>query len=214
MEPAPITAGPNDGQPEWSPDGRFLAFTSKRGEQGEGGDAARDADRRAGRGAHGGHDEGGLSPDRWSPDSKRFAFITRTRDTATRPRTRAGSPAQDRVVLHPSQWRGVRLRPAGPRLRACPPTAPAPPRNLTPGAHQHEGVSWLPDSSAVVTSARRHDGWDFDYAVDLYLVPLDGEVRAITTQTGIYADPASRPTAAALRSSASTMPRRSLRTWP
>ena len=45
-----------------------------------------------------------------------------------------------------------------------------PVRNLTPGPFQHHGVAWLADSSGVVTSAQRHDGWDRDLADDLYVV--------------------------------------------
>ena len=62
-------------------------------------------------------------------------------------------------------------------------------RNLTPGPFQHDGVSWLPDSSAVVTSAQRHDTWDRDLCADLYVVPLEGEVRALTKETGQYLAP-------------------------
>jgi dipeptidyl aminopeptidase/acylaminoacyl peptidase len=54
-------------------------------------------------------------------------------------------------------------------------------------------VSWLPDSSGVVTSAQRHYGWDLDLAVDLYVVPLDGEIRALTNQTGSYSHPSVSP---------------------
>ena len=67
------------------------------------------------------------------------------------------------------------------------------PRNLTPGPHHHGGISWLPDSSAIVTGAARHDGWDLDLAVDVYVVPLDGEPRALTSQTGQYALPSVSP---------------------
>ena len=57
-----------------------------------------------------------------------------------------------------------------------------------PGEFQHEGVSWLGDSSGVVTSGGRHDTWDTDFATDLYAVPLaeDGEPRRITGGDGIY----------------------------
>ena len=67
------------------------------------------------------------------------------------------------------------------------------PRNLTPGSHQHAGVAWLADSSGVVTAAARHDGWDRDRSQDLYAVALDGEIRAITHGTGVYASPAVSP---------------------
>ncbi|MEO6570944.1 MAG: prolyl oligopeptidase family serine peptidase, partial [Ilumatobacteraceae bacterium] len=67
------------------------------------------------------------------------------------------------------------------------------PRNLTPGAFQHEGVAWLRDSSGIVTSAARHDTWDMDLASDLYVVPLDGEIRALTEQTGMYSHPSPSP---------------------
>ena len=51
----------------------------------------------------------------------------------------------------------------------------------------------MPDSTAIVTSARRHEGWDLDLAADLYVVRLDGEVRPLTRQTGDYSHPSVSP---------------------
>ncbi len=53
-------------------------------------------------------------------------------------------------------------------------------RNLTPGEFQHHRPSWLRDSSGVVVAAQRHESWDRDLSEDLYVVPLEGEIRALT----------------------------------
>ena len=66
-------------------------------------------------------------------------------------------------------------------------------RNLTPGPFQHNGIAWLADSSGIVTSAQRHDTWDRDLCEDLYVVPLEGDVRPLTKQTGNYIAPAVSP---------------------
>ena len=76
------------------------------------------------------------------------------------------------------------------------------PRNLTPGAFQHSGISWLRDSSGIVTSAQRHDTWDRDRASDLYVVSLPEQgdaredasnVRAVTARDGLYDAPSVSP---------------------
>ena len=70
------------------------------------------------------------------------------------------------------------------------------PRNLTPGEFQHSGISWLTDSTGLVTAAQRHDTWDLDFATDLYLVPLDGDLTALaalTATTGNYVAPSAGP---------------------
>ena len=76
------------------------------------------------------------------------------------------------------------------------------PRNLTPGEFEHSGISWLRDSSAIVTSAQRHETWDRDHARDLYVVTLpergDGDagganVRPITAHDGRYSQPSVSP---------------------
>ncbi len=80
LDGAPVTAGPHDGNPEWSPDGRFLAFTSRRGEKK--GDSTLHILPVAGPG------EtrtvctmpDGLGDLEWSPDGRWIAFTSRTRD--------------------------------------------------------------------------------------------------------------------------------------
>ena len=79
LDDAPVTAGEHDGNPAWSPDGRFLAFTSRRGEKR--GDST----------LHilpvGATGEvrtlctmpDGLGDVAWSPDGRWIAFTSRTR---------------------------------------------------------------------------------------------------------------------------------------
>jgi dipeptidyl aminopeptidase/acylaminoacyl peptidase len=189
----PVTAGPFDNQPAWSPDGRWLAFTSRRGEKK--GDST----------LHVMPIEGpgevrtvcvmpdGLGDVRWSPDGRWIAFTSRTRDE--RYEAKDVSWQAPRKVerffsrLNGEDW--IFDRPQHVYVVSAAGTGQ--PRNLTPGPFQHGGISWLADSSAVVTVAQRHDTWDRDLARDLYLVPLDGEITALTQQTGTFGDPAVSP---------------------
>jgi dipeptidyl aminopeptidase/acylaminoacyl peptidase len=188
-DPAPITAGPRDGSPTWSPDGRHLAFTSGRGEK--------DSDATLHVMPIGGPGEvrtiatmpDGIADLSWSPDGAWLAFTSRTRDARYDAEDERSQPPRkietfftrlDNVgwiVDRPSHVYVVRA------------DGTAPPRNLTPGRFEHHSAAWLADSSGVVTSARRHEGWDLDLTEDLYVVPLSGDVAALTKQTGVYTRP-------------------------
>jgi dipeptidyl aminopeptidase/acylaminoacyl peptidase len=193
LDGAPVTAGPHDGNPAWSPDGRWLAFTSRRGEKE--GDSTLHVMPVSGPG------EvrtvctmpDGLGDVTWSPDGRWLAFTSRTRDE--RYEAKDVSWQSPRKVerffsrLNGEDW--VFDRPQHVYVVASDGTGK--PRNVTPGGFQHEGISWLPDSSAIVTGSQRHDTWDRDLASDLYVVPLDGDVRPLTAQTGVYGSPSVSP---------------------
>lgn len=195
--PVPVTAGPHDASPTWSPDGRHLLFTSSRGEKGS---------------PQEGHAtlhvlpvEGpgetrtvctmpdGIEDPKFSPDGRWIAFGSRTRDARYEAKDeRWQAPRKIETFftrLDNEGW--VFDRPQHLYVIAANGTGEA--RNLTPGDYQHEGVSWLTDSSGVVTAAARHDGWDRDLAEDLFVIPLDGAPRALTKRTGNYSFPSVSP---------------------
>ena len=169
IDDAPVTAGPHDANPTWSPDGRHLAFTSRRGEKQ--GDSTLHVLPVGGVGVVRAlcTMPDGLDDVAWSPDGRSIAFTSRTRDERYGAESAAWqSPRKvERLFsrLNGENW--VFDRPM--HVYAIAADGTGIPRNLTPGEFQHKGVSWLRGSSAIVTSAQRHDTWDRDRARDLYL---------------------------------------------
>jgi dipeptidyl aminopeptidase/acylaminoacyl peptidase len=144
----------------------------------------------------------GLGDVAWSPDGRLLAFTSRTRHERYSAESVAWqSPRKvERLFsrLNGEDW--IFDRPQHVYVVAADGTGT--PRNLTPGEFQHDGVSWLRDSTGIVTSAQRHDTWDRDHASDLYIVdvPAHGDadadganVRALTMHDGQYGEASVSP---------------------
>jgi dipeptidyl aminopeptidase/acylaminoacyl peptidase len=190
----PLTAGEKrDGNPSWSPDGTWLAFTSGRSEKkgettlhvmpiGSSGEIRTIATM-----------PDGVGSVRWSPDGKLIAFTSRTQDERyTKDDESSMSPRKIETFF--TRLNGedfVFDRPQ--HIYIVPTDGTAAPRNLTPGKHEHSGPSWLADSSGVVTSGALHATWDEDLANDLHLVKLDGAITTLTDQRGVYYAPSVSP---------------------
>lgn len=190
--PRPISGGEHDSAPTWSPDGSELAFVSRRGEKKgdatlhvmpvSGGETRTIATMKE-----------GIDSVRFSPDGRWIAFTSRVRDD--RYEAQEESYQAPRKIetfftrLNGEDWTFDRPR----HLHVVAADGTGGPRQLTHGPHDHDGLEWRPDSRALVTSAARHDGWDRDLAVDLYLVPLDGPMVPVTRQTGMYGNASVSP---------------------
>lgn len=192
-EPVAITAGPHDAQPTWSPDGRWLAFTSRRGEKDK--DATLHVLPMTGPGETRTLAElpEGFSTLRWSPDGKHIAFLSRTRDARYEAKDESWqAPRKIETFFSTLNGEGfVCDRPT--HLYVVDVAATAAPRNLTAGPYECDGIAWLADSSAIVTTSARHDDWDFDQANDVFRVDLDGTLTALTARSGAYSNPSVSP---------------------
>jgi dipeptidyl aminopeptidase/acylaminoacyl peptidase len=192
--PRPLTAGEKrDGNPSWSPDGTWLAFTSGRSEKkgettlhvmpiGSSGEIRMIASM-----------PDGIGSVRWSPDGKQIAFTSRTQDERyTKDDESWMSPRKIETFF--TRLNGedfVFDRPQ--HIYIVPSDGTAAPRNLTPGGHEHSSPAWLQDSSGLITSGALHETWDDDLANDLHLVKLDGAITTLTDQSGVYYAPSVSP---------------------
>ncbi len=189
----PVTGGDFDSSPFWSPDGSSLGFVSRRSqEKGESTLHVIPVD---------GPGEtrticsmpDGISSPVWSPDGRSIAFTSRTRHERYEAEDVSfQSPRKvERFVsrLNGENW--TFDRPS--HVYVVSALGTGTPRNLTPGEWQHSGIDWVPDSSAIVTSAQRHETWDRDWAEDIYQIGLDGEIHRITAGDGTFGRPSVSP---------------------
>ncbi len=192
--PRPLTAGEKrDGNPSWSPDGTWLAFTSGRSEKkgettlciipiGTSGEIRTIATM-----------PDGVGSLKWSPCGQWIAFTSRTQDERyTKDDESWMSPRK--IETFYSRLNGedfVFDRPQ--HVYVVPSDGTAAPRNLTPGSREHSSPSWLRDSTGVVTDGALHEGWDFDLANNLHIVQLDGTITTLTDSKGVFYSPSVSP---------------------
>ncbi|MEO8378365.1 MAG: S9 family peptidase [Acidobacteriota bacterium] len=182
----------SESKPRWSPDGRYLAFLAKRGDDDEKklGSQVWLLDRRGGEAVKLTSIKGGLSSYAWSPDGKRLVLVVNDFDPSSDPEKKEGwkrKTAPPIVIdrYHFKQDRDGYLGSLRTHLQLFEiETKKSEP--LTAGTWDESDVSWSPDGRLIAFASNREPDPDRVENTDIFVIePKAGaQPRKLTTFTG------------------------------
>ncbi len=181
-----LTSSPDgESNPKWSPDNRYLAFVSGRGEDSKGAQLWL-LDRLGGEAQQLTEIKGGISDYQWSPDGKRFALAITDAD----PDTATGKEKKTPKPVEIDRWDFKRdyagyLNRRRDHLYLFE-IATRKLAQITRGDFDDGSPSWSPDGRTLVFASKRAAGSDRNDNFDIYLVDAkpDAEPKALTTFAG------------------------------
>jgi dipeptidyl aminopeptidase/acylaminoacyl peptidase len=187
-----FTQGNKDHSPRWSPDGRYLAFVSDRGEKSQlylapldGGEALRLT-----------KEPSGVSQPAWSPDGRRIAFISRTGPYKEAKERNVHEKAEPKVI------RDLRYKLDGvgffDKRRAhifVADIESGESTQITKGDWNDDQPSWSPNGRQIAfISDREKDRFQRQWRSDVYVVgATGGQPRKLTRSLGACAQPTFSP---------------------
>jgi len=176
--PYQFTSGEHgDSGPVWAPDGRRLAFTSRRSEDKDGkrkgtlhvapvsipGEVVTLAER----------DEG-FGELAWSPDGTRLTFTSREKLVEEEDERKRPPRKIDRLFSRLDSVGWTIDRPN--RVWIVAVDGSAPPRALTGGPYEATSATWSPDGTRIAFVSARHEDFDLDEENDLFVLEVDAPV--------------------------------------
>ncbi|MBA2529154.1 MAG: S9 family peptidase [Euzebyales bacterium] len=199
--PRRFTHGPEDSQPRFSPDGRWLAFVRAQKEEkpqlcvmaADGGEPRRLSDHPL-----------GVSGPVWSPDSTRLVYLARVPEDGRYGTDEKITP--DKEPPRRITTRKYRLDDLGFTIDrrqhvfvvdALAEDAEA--TQVTRGDFDHADVAWSPDGGSVAFVSSRHDDRDADLINDVFVAPAGGgDARRVTDTSQALAHPEFTPDGATI----------------
>ncbi|HEV8574805.1 MAG TPA: S9 family peptidase [Dehalococcoidia bacterium] len=187
-----FTQGNKDHSPRWSPDGRYLAFVSDRGEKNQlfvaplGGGEARQVTKA----------KFGISSPAWSPDSKRVACMARTgeyKETKERSPVEKSAPRVIRDLRY--KLDGIGFFDARRTHIFVVDVETGDEKQITDGDWYDDQPAWSPDGKTIAfVSDRAPERHQRQWRSDVWIVPSGGgRTRKITDSNGAAVSPAYSP---------------------